>query len=74
MDMSFPPSRIRGFLPDYDYWSRTRYHEAKSTEDKIYIRMLGLHPQDFYSSGFPVTSLRRRFPCLLRYRMRGGMW
>ena len=59
--MSFPPSRLRGFCPDYDYWSQDWYHEAKSTEDKIYIRMLGLHPQDFYSSGFPVTSSKETF-------------
>lgn len=50
-----------GLLPDYDYWSQDWYHEAKSTEDKIYIRMLGLHPQDFYSSGFPVTSSKETF-------------
>lgn len=38
-----------GLAANYDYWSKEWYQKAKDTTGNVYVHILGLHNQDFYS-------------------------
>lgn len=40
----------------YDYWSQRWYKEAIEPKDNIYVRMLQLHPQDYYNPRIAPTA------------------
>lgn len=50
-----------GLVADYDYCSQDWYQKAKDTTRNIYVRILGLHDQDFYSYKWASTAKNKTF-------------
>ena len=50
-----------GLVANYDYWSRDWYQKAKDTTGNVYVHILGLHAQDFYSSKRAITAKSKTF-------------
>lgn len=50
-----------GLAADYDFQGQSWYQEAKNTEGNTYVRILGLHRQDFYKDEMSVTGAKSTF-------------
>lgn len=50
-----------GLAAGYDYWGQEWYQKARDTSGNVFVRMLGLHPQDYYSSSMSVTAAKKTF-------------
>ena len=50
-----------GLAANYDYWSKDWYQEAKNTTGNVYVHILGLHDQDFYSTKRAITAKNKTF-------------
>lgn len=46
---------------NYDYWSKDWYQEAKDVTGNVYVHILGLHDQDFYSERRAITAKSKTF-------------
>lgn len=57
----FSTATQTGLSANYDYWGKEWYKEAKDTGGNVYVRMLGLHPQDFYGSSRALTAAKDTF-------------
>lgn len=50
-----------GLAANYDYWSKEWYQKAKDTTGNVYVHILGLHDQDFYSKKRAITAKNKTF-------------
>lgn len=50
-----------GLAANYDYWSKEWYQKAKDTTGNVYVHILGLHNQDFYSKKRAITAKNKTF-------------
>ena len=50
-----------GLAANYDYWSKEWYQKAKDTTGNVYVHILGLHDQDFYSKKRATTAKNKTF-------------
>lgn len=50
-----------GLSANYDYWSKEWYQKAKDTTGNVYVHILGLHDQDFYSKKRAITAKNKTF-------------
>lgn len=50
-----------GLAANYDYWSKDWYQETKNTTGNVYVHILGLHDQDFYSTKRAITAKNKTF-------------
>lgn len=50
-----------GLAANYDYWSKEWYQKAKDTTGNVYVHILELHNQDFYSKKRAITAKNKTF-------------
>ena len=50
-----------GMAANYDYWAKDWYQKAKDTTGNVYVKILDLHDQDFYSYRKAVTAKNKTF-------------